>query len=162
MNLVISPRFPVELGSCQFTSPLYLEVVNAAERSQGLGTQTACSTRGSSRAHRAACLGTLPCCLGIPLIPVCVPCSPQALLHLQGWGWAVSPHPKGHSWGWALPAVARAGNDCPEPTERGGDQTSPEPAAPGRAGSLSCANTNLVQKLPTPALPSDYKCTRSF
>lgn len=83
----------------------------------------------------------------------------------RGRGWAVSrgtAHPKEHSWSWALPAGPQAGNDCPETTKRAGDQTSPEPTAPSRTGFLSCANTNLVQRLPTPALPSDYKCTRSF
>lgn len=49
-----------------------------AERSRGLGTETAPSTSGFRHACRAACLGSLPCRLGIPFILVCITLTPKA------------------------------------------------------------------------------------
>lgn len=87
------------------------------------------------------------------------PCLPS-LLQLQGCV-PRSSSPKGHSWSGhcqqghrqeRLPRAHRASRWPEQPRAR----------CPCRTASLSCANTNLVQRLPTPALPSDYKCTRSF
>lgn len=119
MSLVISPRFPVGLGSCQFTSPLDLEVVNAL---LGGGEKPRPGNRQLTAPRVPAVLTGQRVWEPCPAVRAFLSSLFVSPAHLRlccsstSGGQAVSqgaPHPNGHSWSWALPAGAA----CPEPTE---------------------------------------------